>query len=95
MSHVWNIEGTYQIKVKAKDDPNGDGDLLDGTESVWSDPLPIRIPKNKAINPLSLRFFEFFIERFPLLFLFLQFQSFNKLIYNLEVKNEEINDKVE
>lgn len=95
MSHVWNIEGTYQIKVKAKDDPNGDGDLSDGTESVWSDPLPIRMPKNKAINPLSLQFLELFIERFPLLFLFLQSQSFHKLIYNLEVKSEEINDKVE
>ena len=67
MSHVWNIEGTYQIKVKAKDDPNGDGDLSDGTESVWSDPLPIRMPKNKAINSVFQQFFEQHPHMFPIL----------------------------
>ena len=44
-SHVWTTRGTYSVKVKAKDDPNGDGDLSDGLESVWSDPLPVTMPK--------------------------------------------------
>jgi len=84
--HSWETKGDYEIKVKAKD--------VYGLESEWSDPLTISMPKNKAINSSSLRFLELFIERFPLLFLFLQFQSFHKLIYNIGVKNEEINDKV-
>ena len=86
-SHIWTEKGSYEIKVKAKD--------IHGAESEWSDPLEVAMPKNKAINPLSLRFLELFIERFPLLFLFLQFQSFHKLVYNVEIKSEEINDKVE
>jgi hypothetical protein len=49
-AHSWSANGTYPVKVKAKDDPNGDGDLSDGTESVWSDPLSVTMPKNKAIN---------------------------------------------
>ncbi len=39
--HVWNKKGKYEIRVKAKDDPNGDGDLSDGMESPWSDPKTI------------------------------------------------------
>lgn len=27
-NHSWGAMGAYQIKVKAKGDPNGDGDLL-------------------------------------------------------------------
>jgi len=68
-SHIWNARGTFQIKVKAKDDPNGDGDLSDGLESVWSDPLPITMPKTKSANLLGnlisklpfLKHFFFFI----------------------------------
>ena len=48
-SHTWANRGTYAIRVKAKDDPNGDGDLSDGTESVFSDSLPISMPKNKNL----------------------------------------------
>ena len=67
-SHIWNTKGSYSIKVKAKDDPNGDGDLSDGTESVWSDPLSISMPKNKLyINTLFLRIFENHPYLFPLL----------------------------
>jgi len=66
-SHVWTAQGSYIIKVKAKDDPNGDGDLSDGTESVWSDPLPISIPKNKAVNLLFIRFLEEHPHIFPML----------------------------
>lgn len=52
VSHVWNKKGDYNVKVKAIDDPNGDGDLSDGMESQWSDYLPISMPymKTKAWN---------------------------------------------
>lgn len=50
VSHIWDAKGTYSVKVKAKDDPNEDGDLSDGMESVWSDPLPISMPKAKTSN---------------------------------------------
>ena len=36
-SHIWNAEGDYSVKVKAKD--------INDAESVWSDPLPITMPK--------------------------------------------------
>jgi len=35
VSHVWTRSGMYKIKVKVKDDPNGDGDLSDGKETDW------------------------------------------------------------
>jgi len=57
-SHTWTEKGDYQIKVKAKD--------TYGVYSPWSDPLPITMPKNKAINPLLL-FLERLMERFPIL----------------------------
>jgi len=56
-SHIWSNQGTYAVKVKAKDTSD--------VESVWSDPLPISMPKNKAINPFLL-FLERIIERFPI-----------------------------
>jgi len=37
-SHVWSIQGSYAIKAKAKDEHD--------VESVWSDPLPISMPKS-------------------------------------------------
>jgi hypothetical protein len=42
--HTWNVKGNYNIKVKAKD--------IYGTESSWSDPLPITMPLSKS--PLIL-----------------------------------------
>ena len=57
-SHTWTEQGNYQIKVKAKDEYD--------VESPWSDPLPITMPKNKAIN-LFMLFLERLIERFPIL----------------------------
>jgi len=56
--HLWDEEGSYEIKVKAKD--------VTGTESPWSDPLVVSMPKNKAINPFIL-FLERLMERFPIL----------------------------
>jgi len=52
--HKWKDQGSYNITVIAKDDPNGDGDLSDGLESMISDPLPISIPKTKNIVFLNL-----------------------------------------
>ena len=38
-SYAWTEKGDYSIKVKAKDP--------EGHESIWSDPLPVTMPKNK------------------------------------------------
>jgi hypothetical protein len=46
--HTWSQKGTYNVKVKVCDDPNGDGDLSDGIESVWSDPLEISLPHQRS-----------------------------------------------
>jgi hypothetical protein len=45
-SHLWILPGNYQIKVKAKDTNN--------QESVWSDPLPITIPRARTYNNFKL-----------------------------------------
>ncbi|MCJ7570588.1 MAG: hypothetical protein MUO82_01750, partial [Candidatus Thermoplasmatota archaeon] len=66
--HTWSSKGNYNITVKAKDDPNGDGDLSDGDESSWSEPLAISLPKNKQTTDLLLiPFFQKLISRFPFL----------------------------
>lgn len=46
-SHIWSAQGTYAIKVKAKDEL--------GKLSIWSDPLPISMPKtyDNPLKPLS------------------------------------------
>jgi len=45
-SHTWNKRGQYEIKVMAKDEH--------GLKSVWSDPLPISMPKSKDThNPVD------------------------------------------
>ena len=33
--HVWHKSGLVDIKVKARDDPDGDGDFSDGAETYW------------------------------------------------------------
>ena len=53
--HSWNEEGTFVIRVIAKDNH--------GVQSEWSEPLTISMPKNRARNPFLL-FFERLIERF-------------------------------
>ena len=47
-THTWSEEGTYLIRVKAKD--------TNGGESVWSDPIVVNMPTNQ-------RFFGGFINR--------------------------------
>lgn len=59
-AHAWANKGSFPIKVKAKDDPNGDGDLSDGSESVWSDPLPVSMPKSKSLFNDNQRFFTLY-----------------------------------
>jgi len=39
-SHIWRTEGTYEVKVKAKDEY--------GKESEWSDPLQVAVPLAKT-----------------------------------------------
>ena len=51
---TWDVKGTYQVKVVAKD--------IHGILSVWSDPLPITMPY--AYNPM-LRLLELLFQRFP------------------------------
>ncbi len=56
--HNWTQEGTYEVRVKARDQY--------GAESEWSDPLVVSMPKTKSINdfnPWILRL----IQRFPIL----------------------------
>jgi len=58
--HSWSTQGTYQVKVMAED--------INGAGSVWSNPLTVTIPKNKAKNDINLlMLLEYLFERFPLL----------------------------
>ncbi len=50
VSYVWHKEGSYDVRVKAKDNFNA--------ESPWSDPLSVTIPKNKTKNAYYFNFFE-------------------------------------
>jgi len=58
ISHIWNCEGEYNIRVKAKD--------TDGYESDWSDSLSVSMPKTMSINKFNLWLFRL-IQRFPIL----------------------------
>lgn len=66
-SHAWSKAGTYNVKVKAED--------IYGTQSVWSDPLTVTMPRNRALtNSLFLRL----LEQFPLLERLLNLQELIK-----------------
>lgn len=58
-THSWKSQGTYTVKVKAKDS--------NGYESEWSDPLSVAMPKNKLvyIRPLLCHFIELVKVLFP------------------------------
>jgi hypothetical protein len=66
-NHSWNTMGIFEIKVKAIDDPNQDGDLSDGLESPWSFTLPLIMPKNIVLNSFFEWLFEHFPHAFPML----------------------------
>jgi len=54
-SHVWENKGGFIIKAKSKD--------IYGTESAWSDPLPVIMPKTKiCYNNLIKKILEFIRE---------------------------------
>jgi hypothetical protein len=55
MKKIWEAKGTYQVRVIAKD--------IHGTLSVWSDPLPIKMPY--SYNRTMLLFLELLFQRFP------------------------------
>jgi hypothetical protein len=57
-SHIWIEKGTYEIKVKARN--------IDGSESDWSNPLTVTMPKNRIDNVYQMIFWRL-IERYPLL----------------------------
>lgn len=59
ISHIWDAQGTYSIKVKARD--------IHGAESIWSDPLPISMSKSKATRTVFLQALDRLVEKFPLL----------------------------
>ena len=59
--HVWVDNGTYQIKVKAKDNI--------GDESNWSDLKVVNVVKNKSLTK-EYSFFEGLFDMFPFLKLF-------------------------
>ncbi|MCX6664131.1 MAG: C25 family cysteine peptidase, partial [Euryarchaeota archaeon] len=58
---TWSVKGTYQVKVVAKD--------THGILSVWSDSLPITMPRSYEMPFLHLleRLFEQFPHMFPVL----------------------------
>jgi len=57
---TWSVQGSYSVKVKAKD--------TGGHESAWSDPLSISMPKPRPFTNFSFfrfRCFEELFTRFP------------------------------
>ena len=65
LSHTWEKQGSYDIKVRAKDEH--------GVQSEWSDPLVVSMPKNKALNLIFFQFLGRLMGRFPLLKFLLDF----------------------
>jgi len=61
VTNTWFTEGTYEIKVKAKD--------IHGTQSDWSEPLSVTMPRSKAVNHYTLleKIWEQFPNIFPIL----------------------------
>ncbi|MFH1013834.1 MAG: C25 family cysteine peptidase, partial [Thermoplasmatota archaeon] len=56
--YTWDTSGDYLIKVKAKN--------INEVESVWSDPLPISMPKVHTYNPITQLILKM-LERHPFL----------------------------
>jgi C1A family cysteine protease len=60
MNYTWDVKGNYEVCVKTQDEH--------GLESGWSDPLPVRMPRDSSI--LHKNFFDRLFERFPWLLSF-------------------------
>lgn len=68
VDHSWSQQGSYEVKVKSIDDPNDDGDLSDGIESEWSDPLQVSMPKSRIEDyTVFYRILESLFLKYPLL----------------------------
>ena len=63
VSHTWSKIGTYQVKVKARDEHRA--------ESEWSDPLPVKMPICYNL-PLLTVLFELLEKYFPQIYLLLE-----------------------
>lgn len=57
-SHSWLSEGTYQVRVRARD--------ADDHESLWSDPLSVSMPKIRERSLFNI--IQSFLENHPYLF---------------------------
>ncbi len=65
--HKWGKQGEYNVRAQVKDDPDGDGDLSDGLESAWSEPLPVTMPRERVYKPLLLsKFLKKIVSLFQL-----------------------------
>ena len=58
LSHVWDIEGAFTIKAKAKDSNDA--------ESDWTT-LTVTMPRNRIVNSYFLQFFENHLYLFPII----------------------------
>ena len=56
---VWLKTGSFQVRVVAKDEH--------GKVSEWSDPISVKIPRNKALNRPFIRFLDNNMLLFPIL----------------------------
>jgi hypothetical protein len=63
-SNSWNTEGEFEIRVAAKD--------THGKVSEWSNPLIVKMPRNKIIDNPILNFLQNHPNLFPILQLILQ-----------------------
>ena len=67
-SHIWEVQGTYPVKVVAKDE--------NGEESVWSDSLSVSLPRNKIANRPMIQVLQNHFNRLLLLRNFLYLLCF-------------------
>ena len=65
--HAWTKQGSYSIRVKAKD--------VYGAESDWSDPLPVSMPRIISFKSLFMKFLERFSQVLPILRYLLALQT--------------------
>ena len=90
IDHTWSRQGNYPVRVKTKDDPNGDGNISDGLESPWSDTVMISMPKSSSIDKKILfSLLRPIFERYPLLFdILMAWNSPDFFVNPLSVKME-------
>ena len=71
-SHKWTSQGSFEVKVKAKD--------TEEHVSVWSDSLTVSISKSRSTGSYLTRFLENLIEKFPRIARLLECPFFEKLL---------------